>query len=172
MNNLGFFAPRLFAGIGTLTLLAGIGLFASRPAHTAGGPVPVAVTNTPLYAVTRASDDPARQPVSITVELDGTPTGIYQVPAGKRLVVEYIAGTAARSNDANSYNFLVTVEQGGQNQNASFNELPDTAPYSAASQNVRLYADPSTDVFVSVFSNNKNTTDVSFTLVGHLVDVS
>ena len=51
-------APRLFAGFGTLTLLAGIGLLASRPAYTAGGPIAVTVTN-PLVGVTDADADAA-----------------------------------------------------------------------------------------------------------------
>ena len=38
---------RMVSGIALLGLLAGLGIFASRPAHTAGGPVPVSVTNTP-----------------------------------------------------------------------------------------------------------------------------
>ena len=51
---------RLLAGVGTLALLAAVGLFSSRPARTAGGPVPVTVANAPL-AVT-AADNPAKQP--------------------------------------------------------------------------------------------------------------
>lgn len=162
---------RLVGSLTLLALLGGLGLMASRPAHTAGGPVPVTVTNSPLYAVTQASDDPARQPVSVTQRLFGAPIILYTVPAGKRLVVEYISTTASQSLDANGYNFVVSASQGGQIQDVSFNELPDAAPYSAASQNVRLYADAGTDVNVSVYSSQKNQTDVSFTLIGHLVDV-
>lgn len=58
--------PRLLAGLGTLTLLAGIGLLASRPAHTTGGPVPVTVTN-PV----QNRDSPARQPVDTFITITG-----------------------------------------------------------------------------------------------------
>ena len=37
------FGSRLLAGVGVVALLSGIGLGFSRPAHTAGGPIPVAV---------------------------------------------------------------------------------------------------------------------------------
>ena len=44
-------APRLLAGFGTLALVVGIGLAASHPAHTAGGPIAVTIANTPLAVV-------------------------------------------------------------------------------------------------------------------------
>ena len=48
MNRFTIYLPRLLAGFGTLALFGAIGLLASRPAHTAGGPIPVSVANTPL----------------------------------------------------------------------------------------------------------------------------
>ena len=172
------FAPRLFAGFGTLTLLAGVSLFASRPAHTAGGPIPVTVANTPLYAITRDSDNVARQPVSISTYLYSNTTtsyvsdnNLYTVPTGKRLVIDYVTSVAFNSADANSYNFDVTTRQNGSDQNINFNELPDTAPYSTASQKVELCADPGTTVSVNVFNDQKNAPSVLLTIAGHLVDV-
>ena len=165
------FAPRLLAGFVLLALLASIGLFASRPAHTAGGPVPVTVTNSPLYAVTRASDDPAQQPVSVSIDLQSIDVNLYTVPVGKRLVIEYLSATANSFSDRNAYNFLLSVTQGGQSQRANFNMLQDGAPFSATSQNVRLYADAGTVVDIIAYSDGKNDTDVLFTLIGHLVDV-
>ena len=55
-------ASRLLAGFGTAALLGAIGLFASRPAHTAGGPIPVSVANTPL--ATTAADMPSGTAIS------------------------------------------------------------------------------------------------------------
>ena len=59
-------SPRLLAGFGTLVLLASLGLFASRPAHTAGGPIPVSVAN-PILAV--ADTESARGPFQTRLDL-------------------------------------------------------------------------------------------------------
>ena len=79
-------APRLLAGFGTLALLAAFGLFASRPAHTAGGPVPVTVANSSL--ATADLDDPDQQPFQVTLSPHSSTTNqatdTYTVPAGKR----------------------------------------------------------------------------------------
>ena len=48
MHTLRSLTPRLLAGFGTAALLGAVGLFASHPAHSVGGPVPVTVTNAPL----------------------------------------------------------------------------------------------------------------------------
>ena len=103
---------RLLAGVGTLMLLAAVGLFASRPAHTAGGPVPVNVAN-----AVQDRDSPARQPFQARLEIRiengntrGTHDGDYTlqgvtVPAGKRLIVQtlthfrYRTGLPAPADD-------------------------------------------------------------------------
>ena len=59
MKLLRILTPRYFAAVSLLALLAAVGLFASRPAHTAGGPVPVTVSNT---VQNRDTEGPARQP--------------------------------------------------------------------------------------------------------------
>lgn len=139
MNTSRSFAPRLLAGLGTLALVAGVGLFASsRPAHTAGGPVPVSVANTPL--ATTAADNLALQSVTITNELsNATPGGkasstFYTVPTGKRLVVDYVSSGAAIPNDTNRYSLFVATFRGNVAQYANFNQLPDSSPYSSASR--------------------------------------
>ena len=79
---------RVVSGLALIGLLAGLGLFVSRPAHTAGGPIPVSVANTPL--ATTATDSPAKQPFQQTLVI--TSNGLYTkfatVPVGKRLVIE------------------------------------------------------------------------------------
>ena len=168
---------RLLAGVGTLTLLAAVGLFASRPAHTAGGPVPVTVANAPLYAVTQNSDDPGRQPVSVTVNLSGVKGTseisqvIYTVPAGKRLVIDYVSAGSNNSNDANRYSYFVTTIQNGENQYANFNQLPDGAPYSAVTQKIELFGDPGTNIEAYVYPTANSSTNVELTVTGHLVSL-
>ncbi len=125
----------------------------------------------------RDADSPARQPVEVTRRLTGPASQydvrdqLYTVPPGKRLVVEYLSATAHEASDANSYNFQVTASRGGRDQYANFNELADTAPYSAASQPVRLYADAGTSVTVDAYTSGQNATSLDFTLSGFLVDV-
>ena len=120
-------APRLFAGVGTLTLLAGIGLFASRPAHTAGGPVAVSVANTPLAVLNRDTDNPARHAVGDTLNLGSESLGkvlvgsLYTVPANKRLVIEHLSATANQDHDANGYNIEVDTVQNGSQVATYFN---------------------------------------------------
>lgn len=172
------FRARLGGSLVMLALVGGIGFAASRPAHTAGGPIPVTVANALLYAITRDSDNVARQPVSVTTFLYSNATtsyvsdsNLYTVPAGKRLVIDYVTSVAYNLDDANSYNFDVITRQNGSNQNINFNELPDTAPYSAASQKVELCADPGTTVRVDIYNDQKNAPSVLLTIAGHLVDV-
>ena len=72
------FRARLGGSLVVLTLVTGIGLAASRPAHTAGGPVSVSVANTPLPTVPTDEAAP-RQPfqmrtryVILTGQVSGT----------------------------------------------------------------------------------------------------
>ena len=170
-------APRLLAGFGTLTLLAGIGLFASRPAHTAGGPVAVSVANTPLAVLNRDTDNPARHAVGNTLHLVSESLGtiligsLYTVPANKRLVVEHLSASANTGHDANGYDIEVDTVQNGSQVATYFNEVPDAAPYSAASQSVRLYGDPGTVVSVNVFPSSHSLPDINVSFSGYLVDL-
>lgn len=163
--------PSLLAGLGGLALLAGIGLFASKPAHSAGGPIAVTVTNAPL-AVTNV--DSAHEVVGHTITLSSPSAGatlsggLFIVPAGKRLVIEHLSSSTNVQSDANGYNIEVDTTQGGARVATYFNEVPDAAPYSAASQSVRLYADPGTNVLVAVYPGNKNREDLNISFSGHL----
>jgi len=137
---------RLLAGVGTLALLAAVGLFSSRPARTAGGPVPVTVANAPL-AVT-AADNPAKQPFQAFVPVylpngQNSATGpTIPVPAGKRLVIQ-----------------VVSVWRSGT-----------LAP--GTMQAVTLYADSGTDLMINVFRNGTSGDEADFASVtGYLVDM-
>ena len=165
-------APRLFAGIGTLTLLAGLGLLASRPAHTAGGPIAVTVTN-PLVGVTDA--DSARQAVSSQITLSGpvfsAPSGtLYTVPADKHLVLESMS-VAGNLSDTNKYSIFVTTTQGGVETQTFFDLVPDGSRFPGMIQPMRLYPDPGTKVDIGVQTAGTKTPFVAISFSGHLVNL-
>ena len=160
---------RLLAGVGTLTLLAGMGLFASRPAHTVSGPVPVTVANTSL-AVTDA--DAARQAVSGTLILtDSAYSGtLFTIPSDKRLVMETVSIIGNRF-DANTYTIEVDTTQGGAFRQICLNLLPNGAPFPALTQPLRLYGDPGTQVKVFASSDGREAKYVGVSFFGHLVNL-
>lgn len=169
---------RLGGALALVALAAGLGLASSRPAHTAGGPIAVAVANTPLAVLNRDSDSPARSAVGSTITLNNTSVGgtlsgtLYTVPAGKRLVIEHLSSSTNRDADANGYNIEVDTAQNGRRVATYFNEVPDAAPYSAASLSVRLYGDPGTPLLVTVFPSSKNLSDINISFSGYLVDAT
>ena len=170
-------APRLLAGFGTLTLLAAVGLFASRPAHTAGGPVPVAVANTPL--ATRLVDiaTPA-QPFALRMDLtfaDGFAEKTFTVPANKRLVLTYISSNCAVAPGAKAFFDLGTTVNGQQVES----HLPFTSQGAifghdafALSSPVTVYADSGTTVTVAALdSDTVGSGGLIVGLYGYYVDV-
>ena len=166
-------APRLLAGIGTLTLLAAVGLFASRPAHTTGGPVPVTVAN-----AVQERDSPVRQPVQAGVLLGNAAgeqfTGkFYTVPAGKRLVIEYVTASSlayVAGYDQNGYRIQIQTGNGNGGV-AFFNLVPDAAPAPSVSQVVKLYSDAGTTVRATLDTTGVNYSDVEIGFTGYLVDI-
>ncbi len=170
-------APRLFAAVGTLTLLAAAGLFASsRPAHTAGGPVPVTVANT---VQNHDRDNPALQPVGVTdfVQTNdqtyATKT-LYTVPPGKRLVLESVSAISQAPGDTAGYTVFVNTGTGTGRAVAVVTASPAAAEtggaYSAATQPVRQYADSNSPVFVQVYKKGSAGFQVAVSLSGYLVD--
>ena len=178
------FGSRLLAGVGTLTLLATIGLFASRPAHTAGGPVPVTVANAPL-AVT-AADNPAKQPFQAFVSIglpkgqtfatgQNTPTGrTIPVPVGKRLVIQMVSvwrsGTLTPGEGVRAYVGCMV------NGHEIFYPLPfaptDGTTVPGTMQAVILYADSGTDLEFNAFRSGASGDETDFvSITGYLVDV-
>ena len=163
---------------------------------TVSGNVNAAITNTPNVNVintptvtlapgasVRNADNPANQPLAATNGLT-LPSGIASgsvtlttVPAGKRLVIEYVALTAnvpsgqiltlsvvtTVLNSSGSTDFpLAVVSQGSD----GFKN------YFAVSQLVRLYADAGTDVTATC---NRSATTIAgtctFAISGYFVDV-
>ena len=164
--------PRLFAGFGILALLGGIGLAVARPAHTAGGPIPVTVANT---VENHDLDNPARQPVHVATELTGsfgevTSATLYIVPAGKRLVVGYVSARTHVNSNQNGYEVEISAGDFNSFDTAYFNLVPSAAPYAAASEPVRLYADAGTGVSVVIYPSHGNASDLYVSLTGYLVD--
>lgn len=90
---------RMVSGCALLSLLAAVGLFASRPAHTAGGPVPVTVSNT---VHTQDVDNAARQPFQAEISFSSTSTNssaLFPVPSGKQLILENVSAIAYVPDD-------------------------------------------------------------------------
>ena len=168
MKNAVNFAPRALAGVGLLALLGGIGLVSTRPARSVGGPVPVSITNAPLSV--SSADDPAKQPVELQAVLNkvGTTTAFYTVPAGKRLVIEYVNVVSNVPNDPDRYSFILIHNTVFTN----FSLVPDGSPFVAASQKVTLYADAGSQVSGFFQYTGSNTSpNIYYTISGHLVDV-
>ncbi len=163
MHNLRPFAPRLLAGFGTLTLLAGIGLFASRPAHTAGGPVPVAITNAPLAVVNSPADVAApTQPFQWTFQPGSdtlvTASESITVPLHKRLVIEYVSASLNQfSPGIGGYVYLDTIAGGNEVSYRVTNEIQD---FNKHNQTLRIYADPGTTVTIGAYSNDFSTPSI------------
>ena len=175
--NTAIFAPRALAGVGLAALLGAVGLASMRPARSVGGPVAVTVTNAPLAVINRDADNPARLAVGRTITLTSPTAGtilggvLYTVPANKRLVVEHLSASSSNFNDANGYDIEVDSIQGGSLVRTFFNEVPDAAPFSAASQSVRLYADPGSNFRVAVYPSNKIPPRIIVSFSGYLEDL-
>ena len=163
------FAPRLLAGFGTAALVAGVGLFASsRPAHTAGGPVPVTVANT---VQNHDADNPARQSVQFVIQPDTYGTGLnvavtsIPVPAHKRFVIEYVS--AALGTGVGS----VTMETISGGNLAAYYLIENTNSHTHRFFPTRIYADPGTNVSVYANSSDGNRVYGDVEISGYYVDV-
>jgi hypothetical protein len=170
MHTLHSFAPRLLAGLGTAALVIAVGLFASsRPAHTAGGPIPVAVANT---VVNRDADGPAKQPFQMEYILFfpgffGQHTFVT-VPAGKRLVIESLTAQYSVSVAKNSYSVALSSSTG----EVGLSLTPSAEPYSIKTQPVRLTAEAGNDVTMYINSNEAEANGyVEVSISGYYVDV-
>ena len=178
MHTLRSLTPRLLAGFGTAALLGAVGLFASHPAHSVGGPVPVTVTNAPL--ATRPIDiaTPA-QPFAKRMDLiidKGIAKGTFTIPANKRLVLTYVSSNCGVAPGATPLFDLDTFVNGQQveshlpftRQGAIFGE-----DVFALSCPVTVYADSGTVVTVAILDsdNSTNSGGLIVGLYGYYVDV-
>jgi hypothetical protein len=168
MKTFSTLAPRHFTGVGLAALLAAIGLFASRPAHTAGGPVPVTVANT---VQTQNVDNSDRQPFQMRTDLQ-VAGGFLRykfvtVPNGKRLVIESLtAGYNGNSPSSRSYSIQVESNSG----HIGLSLTPGADPFPIKTQTVRLTTEARSDVSILVFASG-GPGNISISLSGHYVDV-
>jgi hypothetical protein len=172
-------------------------------ANTAANPVPttiqgtlpaisgnVAVTNTPSVNVAslptvlvQSRDEPARQPFQRfgSFEIEAPAFGgndSFTVPAGKRLVIEYVS---FRSNILTGANQIVSFSLGNQGGGSigGFGFVPQTTIDSAVSttgyiahESLRAYCDPGTNVSITAIRNSTVGSDtVSYTITGFFVNV-
>jgi hypothetical protein len=172
-----------FSGLGHQVVQAAQSVFIE---NTATNPVPVAVQGTTRV---RDVDQPARQPFQrrgvffIAANAIAAADNI-ELPAGKRLVLEYVALTTnprVEEDDGISLSVFATCAGCGgvgeaplrlllHNQgtlvNGQFTAL-------VGSQEIRLYADPGTTLKVVAERDQvtASTLHVNYTLVGYFVDV-
>ena len=160
---------RIAGGLTLLGLVAGLGLFASRPAHTAGGPIPVSVANTPL--ATSDVDNPEQQPFQYQLSPNSTTsnsaTDSYTVPAGKRVVIEYYSAQLTQyPSGGYGYVYLITTANG---QNVYYKIIPPVASTVPVNQLTRIYADPGTQITGYVIQSSGTSCGASVILSGHYV---
>jgi len=186
MHTLRSLTPRLLAGFGTLALLGGIGLVSSRPAHTAGGPVPVTVTNSALNTLSHDLDNAALQPFQASTRyviqpgssvgaLDTANSNVdIKVPFGKRLVIQTVSEYVAQANTGEVYRTSILPLSGGIRSPYTLPAVtPDGASLPGVTQSMTLYADPSSTLLWSVRrSNTVGKRSVEVIVCGYLVDVS
>jgi hypothetical protein len=188
MNTLHTYAPRLLAGFGTAALVAAVGLFASsRPAHTAGGPIPVSIANVPLP--TTPTDEAApRQPfVASTLYTisDGNNYGGIDtadgykditVPVGKRLVVQTVSLFRYNSDfsppSSGNVRAFIFLDSGG---GTGFFALPissdDGTEYPGVTQAMTLYCKGGSKVSFTLHRAGTSGTEYAeFTVSGYLVN--
>ncbi len=135
-------------------------------------------------ALVRDVDNPARHPYNSQVFLSWTPgnnvasADIGTVPAGKRLVLEYVAAEASIPQGQQFFMFIQSPPVGGViyplvvAKQASFAFGP-TDIYTA-SQPVKIYIEPGTTFRASANRNDTTGgagTDIIVSVTGYLVDV-
>jgi hypothetical protein len=167
--------PVTGAVTGTVSLSAGTGVIVDNPVTD---PVRVRSVNDALQ--------PVAVKTSCTTTAIGCGPGVfYQVPAGKRLVIEY-ASFQACVLPGQATGMRITTEVGGELATHDIDSAPASAgpgspawacntgasSFAARGQQVRLYADPGTFVGVEG-SRDSNIGNVSFRMAisGYLVDV-
>jgi hypothetical protein len=177
----------------TLAGAFGVGAFVMLLGHSTayaqkGSPTPippaqnVTVVNTPSEPVpVRDADNPARQPIqrsfSLTSSFQPEP---YTVPDGKRLVIEHVSGEVTSGATCKAlYGSVLTSVTTDGTEVASTHRFPLSATplpnRTVFSQQVRLYADPNTNVRGGAFghdgTNNCTVDRFSLLISGYLVDV-
>lgn len=128
----------------------------------------------PVYDV----NEPAMQPFQQELDFDFEPTQLgagksFFVPSGKRLVIEFVSANIGLST-SKAVSFAITTNANGTiaHHRLLLNELwPNSnfLNYYNVSQNMRIYADPGTEVNIHVNSGGGEGS-VFATISGYLVD--
>ena len=147
--------------------------------NTTSNPVPTQAVGT---TVVQDIDNGARQPFQEGVQVTLDPgfagqNGFVPVPTGKRLVIEY--ASARGSVPAGQTMVFTIVTQLSGELSGKFHTLPATQQFTSAStdsfitgQQVRLYADSGTTVFLRADRNSAaGTGSFLFTISGYLINV-
>jgi hypothetical protein len=131
--------------------MRGAALLVAAFAFSAGGSF--AQFSTPVHDV----DNPARQPAKLTVNIailsgnSSVQKTLVTVPAGKRLVIEYVnigCSGSAPPSDAELFEFI-------NNSFAGTLSLPFSTPF-VVGENLRFYYDPGSRVDVSIFNTTSS----------------
>ena len=171
------------AGVVVLSvLIGGLGLLASRPAHTVGGPIPVTVANTPLATTPTDVAAPQQPFTARTVYLiqSGTEFGDLDtgegykeiaVPAGKRLVIQTVSVSRSGFGGGTIQAYIRLVTN-GKNSFYALPAVPNSATlHAGASQALTLYADPGSIILFAVDRSQPSGTEfVEFSVSGYLVN--
>jgi hypothetical protein len=144
-------------------------MIAPKAAHAVTAAL-VQVVNTSANPVpNRDQDNPAQQPFQFLAQPDTVGTGQTQaetditVPAGKRLVLEYVSAGIAAGNGQ------VAVETVAGGSLAAWYFIAQPSPvFTRGFFPTRIYADPGSTVSVHVFGAN---TQADVELSGHYVNI-
>jgi len=141
----------LLAALGLVILNTVIVLYTTRTGHATGGPSAVQVVGT---ASTSDVNNPAFQPVQFSLLPNSSTTNtatLYSapVPAGKRLVIDYVSAQAQDLAGGAVGMTIGTVVNGVDVSYIVFVNKDDT---NAVNQQVSIYADPGTQVQAFVFN--------------------
>ena len=173
---------KVIGGLTLVSLIAGLGLLASRPAHTAGGPIAVSVANTPL--ATKPTDVAApQQPFTASTDyvfqngealgsLDtaGGYAGIA-VPAGKHLVIQTVSLYHIDNNNETIQAYILPTTN-GINGAYALPSVPSNATYfPGVTQTMTVYADPGTTVPFNLYRSQSSGIEYVYVIVsGYLVN--
>lgn len=154
--------PRIpLAAVTVLTALAAVPLFLNPPPiaarGTSGTPQQGSAPVTIVSPLPLPVDDVSR-PAATSVQHNFVPGyDPYVVPAGKRLVIEFVSASCTTEGSGRIVAAYLTTSVGTQRTPHSFypvltGSTPDGGTIQVFSHATRLYADPATDVFATVTS--------------------
>jgi|SRR5579871_3105815 len=148
------------------------------------GPWNVGLTGGTGVRINNAASDPvqvrevndAMQPFQATASCSSTVSHcdltLYNVPAGKRAVIEYFSGEGTVGQGQVAWSSLTTRIAGTPDTE---HHAPLTAPalgfIASWGQQVRMYSDPGSSVGAAALASGPGPVNFSFSISGYLVDV-